>query len=116
MTKTAIVIGAGLAGLSAALDLHRAGCRVSFQSRAACSKARRPSSGPISRARSARMRPMRPATSPDTGALCLARRAACTSPASMRLAFFSATFNVLLDLFHSLHPDAMPHPMSIAEF
>ncbi|MCS6911560.1 MAG: FAD-dependent oxidoreductase, partial [Anaerolineales bacterium] len=28
MTKTAIVIGAGLAGLSAALDLHRAGCRV----------------------------------------------------------------------------------------
>ncbi|MDW8324961.1 MAG: hypothetical protein RMK99_00220 [Anaerolineales bacterium] len=35
-----------------------------------------------------------------------------------RLAFISAMFNVLLDLFHSLHPHAhaMPHQMSIAEF
>jgi len=33
-----------------------------------------------------------------------------------RLAFVSAMFNVLLDLFHQLHPDADPFRMSIAEF
>lgn len=33
-----------------------------------------------------------------------------------RLAFVSAMFNVLLDLFHQLHPDADPFHMSIAEF
>jgi hypothetical protein len=33
-----------------------------------------------------------------------------------RLAFASAMFNVLLDLFHQLHPDADPFQMSIAEF
>jgi len=33
-----------------------------------------------------------------------------------RLAFVSAMFNVLLDLFHQLHPDADPFQMSIAEF
>jgi hypothetical protein len=33
-----------------------------------------------------------------------------------RLAFVSAMFNVLLDLFHQLHPEADPFQMSIAEF
>ncbi len=33
-----------------------------------------------------------------------------------RLAFVSAMFNVLLDLFHRLHPEANPFRMSIAEF
>jgi hypothetical protein len=33
-----------------------------------------------------------------------------------RLAFVGAMFNVLLDLFHQLHPDADPFQMSIAEF
>ncbi len=33
-----------------------------------------------------------------------------------RLAFASATFNVLLELFHLSHPDALPFQMSIAEF
>jgi hypothetical protein len=33
-----------------------------------------------------------------------------------RLAFVSAMFNVRLDLFHQLHPDADPFQMSIAEF
>jgi hypothetical protein len=33
-----------------------------------------------------------------------------------RLAFVSAMFNVLLDLFHKLHPDASPFQMGIAEF
>lgn len=33
-----------------------------------------------------------------------------------RLAFATAMFNVLLGLFHSLHPDARPFQMSIAEF
>ena len=33
-----------------------------------------------------------------------------------RLAFVLAMFNVLLDLFHQLHPDADPFQMSIAEF
>ena len=33
-----------------------------------------------------------------------------------RLAFVSAMFNVLLDLFHQLHPEASPLKMSIAEF
>jgi len=33
-----------------------------------------------------------------------------------RLAFVSAMFNILMDLFHSLHPDADPYKMSIAEF
>ena len=33
-----------------------------------------------------------------------------------RLACASAMFNVLLDLFHDLHPDAHPMKMSIAEF
>jgi hypothetical protein len=32
------------------------------------------------------------------------------------LAYVSAMFNVLLDLFHSIHPDADPYKMSIAEF
>lgn len=32
------------------------------------------------------------------------------------LAFTTAMFNVLLDLFHQLHPDADPFSMSIAEF
>jgi hypothetical protein len=32
------------------------------------------------------------------------------------LAFVSAMFNVLLDLFHTLHPEASPFQMSIAEF
>jgi hypothetical protein len=34
----------------------------------------------------------------------------------MRLAYVSAMFNVLLDLFHSLHPDADHFQISIAEF
>jgi hypothetical protein len=34
----------------------------------------------------------------------------------MRLAFISAMFNVLLDLFHRLHPMSDPYKMSIAEF
>jgi len=33
-----------------------------------------------------------------------------------RLSYASAMFNVLLDLFHFIHPDADPHQMSIAEF
>lgn len=33
-----------------------------------------------------------------------------------RLAFVSAMFNILLDLFHDFHPDAHPMQMSIAEF
>lgn len=33
-----------------------------------------------------------------------------------RLAFATAMFNVLLELFHQLHPDADPFQMSIAEF
>ena len=33
-----------------------------------------------------------------------------------RLAYVSAMFNVLLDLFHSIHLDADPYKMSIAEF
>ena len=33
-----------------------------------------------------------------------------------RLAYSMAMFNVLLALFHQLHPDAPPHKMSIAEF
>jgi hypothetical protein len=32
-----------------------------------------------------------------------------------RLAFVSAMFNVLMDLFHTIHPDADPYRMSIAE-
>jgi len=33
-----------------------------------------------------------------------------------RLAFVSAMFNILLDLFHNLHPAASPFQMGIAEF
>ena len=33
-----------------------------------------------------------------------------------RLSYISAMFNVLLDLFHLLHPNAAPYKMSIAEF
>ena len=33
-----------------------------------------------------------------------------------RLAYVSAMFNVLLSLFHLIHPDAHPYQMSIAEF
>lgn len=33
-----------------------------------------------------------------------------------RLAYVSAMFNVLLDVFHSIRPDANPYQMSIAEF
>jgi len=33
-----------------------------------------------------------------------------------RLAYVSAMFNVLLDLFHQLDPDADPFKMSIAQF
>jgi hypothetical protein len=33
-----------------------------------------------------------------------------------RLAYMAAMFNVLLSLFHQLHPDADPHQLSIAEF
>jgi hypothetical protein len=32
------------------------------------------------------------------------------------LAYVSAMFNVLLDLFHSIHPGADPYKMSMAEF
>ena len=32
------------------------------------------------------------------------------------LAYLAAMFNVLLALFHQLHPDATAHKMSIAEF
>lgn len=32
-----------------------------------------------------------------------------------RLAFVSAMFNMLLDLFHTLHPAASPFQMGIAE-
>jgi hypothetical protein len=32
------------------------------------------------------------------------------------LAFVSAMFNVLLDLFHKLHPEISPFQMGIAEF
>jgi hypothetical protein len=35
---------------------------------------------------------------------------------SARLAFATAMFNVLLELFHTLHPQAAPFQMSIAEF
>ena len=34
----------------------------------------------------------------------------------MRLSYVSAMFNVLLDLFQSIHPDADPYKMCIAEF
>jgi hypothetical protein len=33
-----------------------------------------------------------------------------------RFAYMAAMFNVLLDLFHWLHPDANPYQLSIAEF
>ncbi len=33
-----------------------------------------------------------------------------------RLAFVSAMVNVLMNLFHTIHPDADPYKMSIAEF
>ena len=33
-----------------------------------------------------------------------------------RLAFVSAMFNVLMDLFHTIHPETDPYKMSIAEF
>jgi hypothetical protein len=33
-----------------------------------------------------------------------------------RLAFVSAMFNILQNLFHSFHPDADPYTLSIAEF
>ena len=33
-----------------------------------------------------------------------------------RLAYVSAMFNILLDLFHFIHPDADPYKISIAEF
>lgn len=33
-----------------------------------------------------------------------------------RLAYMAAMFNVLLDLFHLIHPDANPYQLSIAEF
>ena len=33
-----------------------------------------------------------------------------------RLAYVTAMFNILLDLFHTLHPDADPFTISIAEF
>jgi hypothetical protein len=32
------------------------------------------------------------------------------------MAFAAAMFNVLLDLFHQLHPKSPAHKMSIAEF
>jgi hypothetical protein len=35
---------------------------------------------------------------------------------TMRFACVSAVFNILLGLFHDLHPDAHPMQMSIAEF
>ena len=33
-----------------------------------------------------------------------------------RIAYVSAMFNILLDLFHQLNPDADPFKMSIAQF
>jgi hypothetical protein len=33
-----------------------------------------------------------------------------------RLAYVSAMFNILLDLFHKIYPEADPYQMSIAEF
>lgn len=33
-----------------------------------------------------------------------------------RLTYVAAMFNILLDLFHRLHPNADPFKMSIAEF
>jgi hypothetical protein len=33
-----------------------------------------------------------------------------------RMAYVSAMFNILLDLFHNIHPDADPYKMGIAEF
>jgi hypothetical protein len=33
-----------------------------------------------------------------------------------RLSYVAAMFNVLLDLFQFIHPDADPYKMSIAEF
>jgi len=33
----------------------------------------------------------------------------------MRLAYVSAMFNMLMDLFHLVHPNANPYKMSIAE-
>ena len=33
-----------------------------------------------------------------------------------RLAYITAMFNILLDLFHKLHPEADPFKISIAEF
>ncbi len=33
-----------------------------------------------------------------------------------RLPYMAAMFNVLLDLFHLIHPDADPYQLSIAEF
>jgi hypothetical protein len=33
-----------------------------------------------------------------------------------RLAYVTEMLNILLDLFHQLHPDADPFKMSIAEF
>ncbi len=33
-----------------------------------------------------------------------------------RLAFVAAMFNVLMDLFHTIHPSADPYKISIAEF
>jgi hypothetical protein len=32
------------------------------------------------------------------------------------LAYISAMFNILMDLFHTIHPDADPYKMSIVEF
>ena len=34
----------------------------------------------------------------------------------VRLSYVSAMFNVHQNLFHSIHPDADPYKMSIAEF
>jgi hypothetical protein len=33
-----------------------------------------------------------------------------------RMAYVSAMFNILLDIFHNIHPDTDPYKMSIAEF